>query len=220
MPRSQSLTGRIRVTQRPLILRRDYETSEHGYELGQIWCMECGGSFEEYDPDLRLEWDHILADPSCNELWNLQFVHAYCNRRRAAMLRKNTAAAARYVRHVRARVERNKAWQKEFNFENYYKQKRLERFNVKEDTLYIDISTMLDRDTADVLNEYLPDPGTEYPLQELASIIAGRTNSRTGHGSIQAARNHILMRTNPGDTYMKYKNGSSWFVARRGDQPV
>lgn len=213
MPRAQSLTPRIKDAQKPFVLLRDYELGQDA-TVDELWCMECGDRFVEYDPDYCLEWDHLIPDRRVNELWNLQFCHAVCNRRRAEWMRGNGAPAG-YMARLRARVEKNKQWQERFPFEKWYKARRLERFSTNEESIYIDVSTIISQTTRDVLAEYLGTPGQEYPLIELAAIIADRCQGACGHGSIQAARNHLLVKATPEGKFLKFKRGSTWFLAAR-----
>lgn len=217
MPRAQSLTARVRTQQRPFILLRDYELREKEYDIRAIWCMECGGSFDEdgIDPDLKLEWDHLNANPAINELWNLQLIHAYCNRARSYMLRRRTPAAMRYQKRNAARMAANKAWQASFPFEKYFQQQRLEHFGTSEDGLFIDVSTLLEHHVKAVLEEYLSETGREFPIRELAAIVADRCQAASGHGSIQSARNHLLIRASPEGKYVKFQKGSTWYMARK-----
>lgn len=217
MTRAKSITKSIKEKSKPLILARDYPDGQKPF------CMICTQEFLDDDFEYQLNYEHINGNHEENELWNLWFAHFRCNQIKKKIQQRQKSKPAslsknelHLIRKFNQAIQKNKVWQESADFEKFEKKRKLEKLaSSSEDSVFIDISYVLETVTLEVLAEYLQTPKSEYPAKELAEIIASRTQSKIQAGSIQSAMNHILLHTTSESRYQKYKKGVSWYVSQR-----
>lgn len=208
---AQSLTPALYKKYSELISIRDYENEEY--------CMICKKPFEDYG-EFKMNIDHINNKQEDNELWNLWKLHSKCNQQKKRIQNMSTSKLAPghliLIKSWEKQIRKNKEWQETYDFEKWSRKKQLEKTaSVNPDEIYLDISHLLEKNTIEVLQEYITTEEDKAPLKELADIVAYRTVNKIGHGTAQAAANHIKTHCTLESKYKKYKEGISWYVCLR-----